>query len=242
MFVYRRIFYVIYFKFNSEERSFHQLRSIICCSSISVDYSINYFSKFIQPIKLLLKSYATSERQRRATDETNAETEQTEAEQKAETTQSRDETQSRDDTQSINESRRRAEAETILRLKTGRVPCNEREMRELELAGIARSFIGSAQQQLSARGDCSHAHTRKDAHLSSLTPLTGEARAQLRKERARAQHPLRCALQACGELITRHVTMGAYTSNSNILLQRITIHYFSNCLIMFEMFNSIFSN
>ena len=42
------------------------------------------------------------------------------------------------------------------------------EMREPGLAGEARSFIGSAQQQLSARGDCSHAHTRRDAHLASL--------------------------------------------------------------------------
>ena len=98
----------------------------------------------------------------------------------------------------------------MLRLKTGRVPCNEREMREPEFAGKARSFIGSAQQQLSARGDCSHAHTRRDAHLASLTPLTGAARAQLRKERARAQHRLLGALQACGTLITRHITMGAY--------------------------------
>ena len=83
-------------------------------------------------------------------------------------------------------------------------------MREPEFAGKARSFIGSAQQQLSARGDGSHAHTKRDAYLASLTPLTGEARAQLRKERARAQHRLRGALQACGALITRHVTLGAY--------------------------------
>ena len=83
-------------------------------------------------------------------------------------------------------------------------------MSEPELAGKARSFIGSAQQQLSARGDCSHAHTRRDAHLASLTPLTGPARAQLREARARAQHRLRGALQACGALITCHVIMGAY--------------------------------
>ena len=100
----------------------------------------------------------------------------------------------------------------MLRLKTGRVPCNEREMREPEFAGKARSFIESAQQQLSARGDCSHAHTRRDVHRASLTPLTGAARAQLRKERARAQHRLRGAQEACGALITRHVTMGAYTN------------------------------
>ena len=104
----------------------------------------------------------------------------------------------------------------MLRLKTGRVPCNEREMREPEFAGKARSFIGSA-QQLSARSDCSHAHTRRDANLASLTPLTGAARSQLRKERARAQHLLRGALQACGALITRHVTMGAYIPSPRLL-------------------------
>ena len=86
-------------------------------------------------------------------------------------------------------------------------------MREPELAKEARSFIGSAQQQISARGDCSHAHTRRDAHLASLTPLTGAARAQLSEARARAQHRLRGALQACGALIIRHITMGAYIPN-----------------------------
>ena len=62
------------------------------------------------------------------------------------------------------------------------------EMHEPELAGEARSFIGSAQQQQSARGDCSHAHTKRDAHLASLTPLAGAARALLRKARARVNN------------------------------------------------------
>ena len=112
--------------------------------------------------------------------------------------------------------RRRDRREETKQSKTGRVPCNEREMREPEFAGKARSFIGSPQQQLSARGDCSHVHTRRDAHLASLTPLTGAARAQLREARARAQHRLRGALQACGALITRYVIMGAYIPSPHL--------------------------
>ena len=120
---------------------------------------------------------------------------ETEAEQKAGTTQSRDESRRRAEPRADAEQRQRQdaeqrrEAETTLRLKTGRVACNERVMREPE-AGEARSFIGSAQQQLSARGDCSHAHPRRDVHLASLTPLTGAAGAQLREARARALHRL----------------------------------------------------
>ena len=49
------------------------------------------------------------------------------------------------------------------------------EIRESELAGEARSFIGSAQKQSSARGNCRHAHSAKGAHLAPLTQLTGAA-------------------------------------------------------------------
>ena len=71
------------------------------------------------------------------------------------------------------------------------------EMREPELAGEARSFIGSAQQQ-SALGDCRHAHTAKGAHLAPLTPLTGAAHARGCIRRAREQRRLCGALQARG--------------------------------------------
>ena len=61
-------------------------------------------------------------------------------------------------------------------------------------AGEKRSYIGSARVRC-ARGDCSQTHTRRDAHLASLTPLIRAARAHLHKERARAQHRLRGAPQ-----------------------------------------------
>ena len=61
-------------------------------------------------------------------------------------------------------------------------------------AGEKRSYIGSARVRC-ARGDCSHAHTRRDAHLASLTQIIRAARAHLHKERVRAQHRLRGAPQ-----------------------------------------------
>ena len=69
---------------------------------------------------------------------------ETEAEQKSETTNSRDKTQSRDESRRRAETRadaeqsyrqdaeQRREAEMTLRLKAGRVPCNECEKRETE--------------------------------------------------------------------------------------------------------------
>ena len=69
-------------------------------------------------------------------------------------------------------------------------------MRELEFAGEARSFIGSAQQRLSARGDYRHAHAAKGAHLAPLMPLTGAAHARNCIRRVREQRRLRGALQA----------------------------------------------
>ena len=71
-------------------------------------------------------------------------------------------------------------------------------MREPEFAGEARSFIGSAQQRLSARGDCCHAHAAKGAHLAPLTPLTGAAHARNCIKRAREHRRLRGALNARG--------------------------------------------
>ena len=59
--------------------------------------------------------------------------------------------------------------------KTGRAPCVEKK----------EKTIGSA-RALGARGDCSHAHTRRDAHLASLTPLIGAAQALGCARRARA--------------------------------------------------------
>ena len=158
-------------------------------------------------LRQMLKSYATSERQRRATDETDANARRSRDKGRAEgrdaVEQRRGADQRREPTQRRGRDRDDAKAKNR--------QCNKREMREPHFAGEARSFIGSAQQQLSARGDCSHAHTRRDAHIASLTPLTGAARAQLREARVRAQHRLRGALEACGALITRHLTMGAYT-------------------------------
>ena len=57
-------------------------------------------------------------------------------------------------------------------------------------AGEKRSYIGSARAS-GARGDCSHAHTKRDAHLASLTPLTGAAHSRNCVKRARAQRRLR---------------------------------------------------
>ena len=58
-------------------------------------------------------------------------------------------------------------------------------------AGEKRSYIGSARAS-GARGDCSHAHTKRDAPLASLTPLTGVAHARnCVIKRARAQRRLK---------------------------------------------------
>ena len=64
-------------------------------------------------------------------------------------------------------------------------------MREPDFAGEARSFIGSAQQQQSARGDCRHVHAAKGAHL---TPLTGAAHARncIRRAREHADYATHC--------------------------------------------------
>ena len=146
----------------------------------------------------LLKWYATSRRARgrRGTDETNAvgrrsrergrakgrdDAEQRQnAEQRRESTQSRDESRRRAETRADAEQRyrqgaeQRREAETTLRLKAGRVPCNERERREQEFAGEKRCYIGST---LSARGNDCHARAKgmdRGARCTPLTPLTRE--------------------------------------------------------------------
>ena len=84
------------------------------------------------------------------------------------------------------------------RLKPAEFCAMNVEMREPEFAGEARSFIGSAQQQPIARGDCRHAHAAKGAYLAPLTPLTGAAHARNCIRRAREQRRLRGALQARG--------------------------------------------
>ena len=61
-----------------------------------------------------------------------------------------------------------------------------------------------------ARGDGSHAHTMRDAHLASLTPLIGAAQARGCARRARAQRCSRGATQARGAHKARQVTNAAY--------------------------------
>ena len=52
--------------------------------------------------------------------------------------------------------------------KTDRVPCNEKEKKNTRRnAGWKRSYIGSARAH-GARGDRSHAHTNRDAHLACV--------------------------------------------------------------------------
>ena len=74
--------------------------------------------------------------------------------------------------------RGRGEAEARQRRKPAEFRAMYVEMREPKLAGEARSFIGSAQQQPRARGDCRHAQAAKGGHLAPLTPLTGAAPAR----------------------------------------------------------------
>ena len=89
-------------------------------------------------------------------------------------------------------------------------------MRELELAGEERSYIGSA---LGARGNDCHARAKgvdRGARCMPLAPLTRTVCAR----RACEQSRFRGALVARSALITRHrrhVTMGAYTFNSQHL-------------------------
>ena len=52
--------------------------------------------------------------------------------------------------------------------KTGRVPCERRKKKNTSRnAGEKRSYIGSARAR-GARGDRSHAHTNRDAHLACV--------------------------------------------------------------------------
>ena len=95
--------------------------------------------------------------------------------------------------------------------KIGRVLWQEKEEKEHERsAGGKRYYIGSARVR-GARGDGSHVHTKRDAHLASLTPLIGAAQARGCARRARAQQRSRGATQARGEHRARHVTKAAYT-------------------------------
>ena len=64
-------------------------------------------------------------------------------------------------------------------------------------AGEKRSYIESA-RACGARADCGHEHTRRDAHLASLKPLTGATHARSCIKRVRAQRRLRDNLQTRG--------------------------------------------
>ena len=70
--------------------------------------------------------------------------------------------------------RKRAEAskEQLADFRAINMKCASRDM-----LGKLAFFTGNARKQLRLRGDCSYAHSRKDVHLASLTPLTGAARA-----------------------------------------------------------------
>ena len=62
-----------------------------------------------------------------------------------------------------------------------------------------------------ARDDGTHAHTNRDAHLASLTPLIGEAQVRGCARRARAaQRRSRGATEARGVHLERHVMKAAY--------------------------------
>ena len=77
-------------------------------------------------------------------------------------------------------------------------------------AGEKRSYIVSA-RACGARGECSHEHTRRDAHLAPLTPLTGVTHARSCVQRVRAQYRLRGNPQTRGACIAPR-NEGAYNS------------------------------
>ena len=117
---------------------------------------------------VVYKSCATSKRQSREQTEMQSR-ERSRAERRAE---QRDETR--------REKSRGAKAQRCrgAKAKTGRVSCDERERNTSRNAGEKRHYIGSA-RACGARGDCSHEHTRRDAHIASLiTPLTGATHAR----------------------------------------------------------------
>ena len=134
----------------------------------------------------LLKAHSSSERHRRGTDEADAE---------AKAKQNRDRAEGRDDAEA-ERGRGATQTEEVPRRKPAEFRAMNVEMREPELAGETRSFIGSAQQQLSTLGNCRHAHAAKGAHLAPLTPLTGAAHARGCIRRTCEQRGLRGALQA----------------------------------------------
>ena len=111
--------------------------------------------------------------------------------------------------QSRQEAQRRREAEAQ-RPKPAEFRAKRRKRETSRNAGEKRSYIGSARAR-GALGDCSHANTRRDAHLVSLTRLTGAAQARGCANRACAQRRLRGAPQARGAYSARHVTKAAYT-------------------------------
>ena len=88
--------------------------------------------------------------------------------------------------------------------------CEERKENGSRNAGKGRSYIGSATAS-DARGDCSHAHTRRDALLAFITPLIQEAQARGCARHARAQRRKRGITQACSIHRERHVMKAAYT-------------------------------
>ena len=98
--------------------------------------------------------------------------------------------------QTLRADRRRKGAEQQ-RSKPAEFRAKRRKRETSRNAGEKRSYIGSARAR-GALGDCSHANTRRDAHLASLTPLTGAAQARGCANRACAQRRLRGAPQARG--------------------------------------------
>ena len=81
---------------------------------------------------------------------------------KAKTKQTRDEKSTAE-----RRAERRAEAQRRrgTKPKTGRVPCRKRRENTSRNAGGKRSYIGSARAR-GERGDRSHAHINRDAHLA----------------------------------------------------------------------------
>ena len=91
----------------------------------------------------------------------------------------------------------RAQTSKGAKAKTGCFVLKEKRETTSRNAGEKRSYIWCAMAS-GARGYCSQAHTRRDAHLASLTPFTGAAQARNCVNKARAQRGLRSAPQACG--------------------------------------------
>ena len=130
----------------------------------------------------LLKSHTTSERRAETNAEAEANTEQETPRREAEQNQ-KSSAQRREQNRGAEVQRRKGEN------RQSSVQKEERENTSRN-AGEKRSYIGSARAS-GVHGDCSHAHTKRDAHLASLTQLTGATHARSCVKRVRAQRRLR---------------------------------------------------